>query len=75
MQAPLSPVDDDDRYQKNTGNGSCMHVDVISARDISGESSLIINDSELSCVGVQKPFVIRNSNEGKLNQRRNGFAV
>lgn len=52
-----------------------MHVDVISARDISGESSLIINDPELSCVGVQKPFVIRNSKLEKLNQRRNGFAV
>lgn len=54
-------MDDDDKYQKNTGNGSCMHVDVISARDISSESSLIINVPELSCVGVQKPLVIRNS--------------
>lgn len=46
-----------------------MHVDLITARDISGESSLIINVPELSCVDVQKPFVLRNSKRGKLNQR------
>lgn len=46
-----------------------MHVDLITARDSSGESSLIINVPELSCVDVQKPFVLRNSKRGKLNQR------